>query len=49
MYNEAIGKYSADVQSEDLDDGDVLESSNDEEEVNPEDIRDYKNKNIIRS
>ncbi|OGN19782.1 MAG: hypothetical protein A2910_04370 [Candidatus Yanofskybacteria bacterium RIFCSPLOWO2_01_FULL_39_28] len=38
LYNEAIGKYSADVQGENLDDNDALESSNDEEEVNPEDI-----------
>jgi len=38
LYNEAIGKYSADVQDENLDDSNVLETSNDEEEINPGDI-----------
>ncbi len=38
LYNEAVGKYSADVQAENLDDEDALDSSSDEEEVNPEDI-----------
>lgn len=38
LYNEAIGKYSADIQSEDLDGGDVLENGDDEEKVNPGEI-----------
>jgi len=38
LYKEAIGKYSADVQSEDIDDIEEVESEDDDEEIAPEDI-----------
>jgi hypothetical protein len=39
LYKDAIGKYSADIQNEKLDDADdVDEGENDEENISPEDI-----------
>lgn len=38
LYKEAIGKYSADVESEKLDDADDADGDEDEEEVNTDDI-----------
>lgn len=38
LYKEAIGKYSANVQNQDLDEIDNMESQNGEEEIAPEDI-----------
>ena len=38
LYSEAIGKYSADIQNENLGDTDAVKSESDEEEVNAEDI-----------
>jgi hypothetical protein len=38
LYKEAVGKYSVNVQNEDLDEIDKLESESGEEEIAPEDI-----------
>lgn len=38
LYKEAVGKYSADIQNENLDDVNDTESNDDEDSINPEDI-----------
>jgi len=38
LYREAVSKYSADIQNENLDDIKDIESDDDEEDINPEDI-----------
>lgn len=37
LYKEAIGKYSADIENEELGDVDEIESENNEEETDPDD------------